>query len=139
MIRLAAIGFALSLTAAPGLGQVLPPGPHPADSATTTPAAARGHLGIGPASVTPVTLLVDRPALESFTDRWRLEPAPKHNRGRNALIGALISGATGIITCTVISNIMKDPGTGFSTCATSGYVGLGLGGAALGALIGALL
>lgn len=139
MTRLAAIGFALGLTAAPALAQSLAPGPRSPDSTVTVPTATRNHLGIGLATVTPIVLLADQPAPTSFTDRLRLELAPKRHRGRNALIGGLIGGATGIIACTVISNIQKDPGTGFSTCATSGYVGLGLGGAGLGALIGALL
>ena len=63
----------------------------------------------------------------------------KPDRVRNAIIGAVIGGAAGIVTCTVISNIVKDPGTGFSTCTESGYLLLGLSGAGLGALIGALV
>jgi hypothetical protein len=63
---------------------------------------------------------------------------PSH-RVRNAVIGAAIGGAAGLITCTVISNIAKDPGTGFSTCTWKGYLLLGGSGAGLGALIGALI
>jgi hypothetical protein len=63
---------------------------------------------------------------------------PTH-RVRNALIGALIGGAAGIVTCTVISNIAKDPGTGFSTCTWKGYLLLGGSGAGLGGLIGVLV
>ena len=61
------------------------------------------------------------------------------NRVRNAVIGALIGGAAGIVTCTVISNWAKDSGTGFSTCTWKGYLLLGGSGAGLGALIGALV
>lgn len=55
------------------------------------------------------------------------------------MIGALIGGAAGIVTCTVISNWVKDSGTGFSTCTWKGYLLLGGSGAGLGALIGALV
>ena len=63
----------------------------------------------------------------------------KPDRLGNALLGAAIGGAAGIITCTVISNIAKDAGTGFSTCTWKGYLLLGGSGAGLGALIGALI
>ena len=65
-------------------------------------------------------------------------PVERTHRARNALIGGLIGSAAGIVTCTVISNIAKDPGTGFSTCTRKGYFIMGLGGAGVGALIGAL-
>jgi len=55
------------------------------------------------------------------------------------VIGAVIGGAAGVVTCTGISNIVKDPGTGFSTCTWKGYLLLGGSGAGLGALIGALI
>jgi len=71
--------------------------------------------------------------------RLNLLQERKPDRVRNALIGAVIGGAAGIVTCTVISNIVKDSGTGFSTCTESGYLLLGLSGAGLGALIGALI
>lgn len=61
------------------------------------------------------------------------------HRVRNAVIGAAIGGAAGVITCTVISNIAKDAGSGFSTCTWKGYLLLGGSGAGLGALIGALI
>ena len=61
---------------------------------------------------------------------------PPSHRGRHALIGGLIGGAAGIVVCTTISNIAKDKGSGFSTCDAKAYLGFGLGGAALGALIG---
>ncbi len=68
-----------------------------------------------------------------------LSPLPRRNRAGHAVLGGLIGGAAGIVVCTAISNLVKDSGTGFSTCTTSGYVSLGLGGAALGAVIGALI
>ncbi len=74
----------------------------------------------------------------SLTDRSSLLAAPRNHRVRNAVIGGLIGAATGVITCTVISNLANDPGTGTSTCDTKAYVGFALGGAALGALVGAL-
>ena len=74
----------------------------------------------------------------SPTDRSDLLAAPRNHRVRNAVIGGLIGAATGVVTCTVISNLANDPGTGTSTCDTKAYVGFALGGAALGALVGAL-
>lgn len=135
MARFAPIVFALGLAVplTPALGQL--PGPRPPE----VPASARSRVRIGPATVPPITLLIGPPAGRSLTERLGLDQAPASHRGRNALIGGLIGGAVGIVTCTVISNISKDPGTGFSTCTAKGYLGLGLGGAALGALIGALL
>ena len=65
-------------------------------------------------------------------------PAGQPDRLGNAVLGAVIGGAAGIVTCTVISNIVKDSGTGFSTCTWKGYLLLGGSGAGLGALIGAL-
>jgi hypothetical protein len=65
--------------------------------------------------------------------------ATSSHRGRNALIGGLVGAATGIGVCTAISNLVNDPGTGFSTCDAKAYLGFGLGGAAVGALIGAMI
>lgn len=61
---------------------------------------------------------------------------PQPHRARHAVIGGLIGGAAGILACTAISNIANDPGSGFSTCDAKAYIGFGLGGAAVGALIG---
>jgi hypothetical protein len=87
------------------------------------PGLAAGGL----AASFPRPLLIKMPALPGN---------PSSNRGRHALIGGLIGGATGIIVCTAISNIVKDQGSGFTTCDTKAYIGFGLSGAALGALIG---
>ncbi len=74
-----------------------------------------------------------------FLNDLALEGATPTHRGRHALIGGLIGAAAGVITCTVISNIANDPGTGFSTCDATAYLGFGLGGFAVGALIGWLI
>ena len=80
------------------------------------------------------------PATEaSLTDRLRLAPPRQRSRGSYALIGGLIGSAAGIVVCTAISNVVKDEGTGFSTCTTSGYVGFAAGGFAVGALVGYLI
>jgi hypothetical protein len=63
----------------------------------------------------------------------------RRNRTGQVLLGGAIGAATGIVVCTVISNLVKDPGTGFSTCTTKGNLGFALGGAALGALLGWLI
>jgi len=78
-------------------------------------------------------------ATRAALERSRIRVAPDGNRGRNAILGGLIGAVTGLIACTVISNIANDPGTGFSTCTSKGYLMLGLGGGGLGALIGALI
>ncbi len=74
----------------------------------------------------------------SLTERLSIEADPNH-KGRYVLIGGLIGAATGIAACTVISNLAKDPGTGFSTCDAKAYLGFGVGGFAVGALIGLLI
>ncbi len=84
-----------------------------------------------------------------MTQPQRLPPVPtgpvvliaqaSSHRLRNTLIGGAIGGVLGLAACTVISNLAKDPGTGFSTCTTRGYLLFGLSGAALGAGVGALV
>jgi hypothetical protein len=91
-------------------------------------------LGLGPTAIA----LKQEPS-GSLADRLRLDAPQESHRLRHALIGGVIGGATGIVVCTVISNIVKDSGTGFSTCTTSGYLLLGLGGFGVGALIGVLI
>lgn len=97
-----------------------------AAAATLLPRA--GSLPHHPASPEPPVL-----------HRLRRDAVRQSNRVRHAVIGGLIGGATGLIVCTVISNITKDDGTGISTCTTDGYVGFGLGGFAAGAIIGAVV
>jgi hypothetical protein len=93
--------------------------------------------GIRP-STSPTRLL---PVIDghSLTARLRLAPLPGPQPARNALLGGLIGAATGLATCTVISNLVKDSGTGFSTCTAGGYVAFGLSGLAVGALVGTLV
>jgi hypothetical protein len=75
----------------------------------------------------------------SLAARLRLDEARTGSRAGHAVVGGLIGGAAGLLTCTVISNLVNDPGTGFSTCTRSGYLGFGLGGVAVGAIVGALI
>ena len=90
-------------------------------------------------------VLTGRPAAgESMAARspinsWIPSPEPAKHRSRNALIGGLIGATTGLVACTVISNLANDPGTGISTCDAKAYLGFALGGGALGALIGWLI
>jgi hypothetical protein len=44
------------------------------------------------------------------------------DRAGNAVLGGVIGAAAGVAFCTVVSNIVKDEGTGFSTCTTKGYL-----------------
>lgn len=98
--------------------------------------AAGGSLSLG---LGPTTIAANQESSGSLADRLRLDAPQESHRLRHALIGGVIGGATGIVVCTVISNIVKDSGTGFSTCTTSGYLGFGLGGFGVGALIGVLI
>lgn len=75
----------------------------------------------------------------SLGRRLRLAELASPRRGRNIVLGAVLGGVAGLATCTVISNLANDAGTGFSTCTAKGYLLLGGGGAAVGALVGALI
>ena len=75
----------------------------------------------------------------SLNSRLGLSRALEQGRAGKVVLGGLIGGAAGIVVCTAISNLVKDSGTGFSTCTTSGYLGFALGGAAVGATVGALI
>lgn len=108
-----------------------------AQSGTSWPAAPRPTAAIS--GLLPRALFPDpRLASTSLTARLRLSDPPRH-RPRNTLLGGVIGASAGLVTCTIISNLVKDSGTGFSTCTTSGYLGFGLGGFAVGAVIGWLL
>ena len=68
------------------------------------------------------------------------QPAPVvHRRGRNALIGGAIGTVAGLAFCTVVSNLVNDPGSGFSTCTLDGYLLTGGIGLAAGVLIGLIV
>jgi hypothetical protein len=58
------------------------------------------------------------------------------DRTRNAFLGGVIGAAAGVAFCTIVSNIAKDEGTGFSTCTTKGYLLTGGIGFALGLVVG---
>ena len=62
----------------------------------------------------------------------------KKDRVGNAALGGAIGAVAGVVFCTVVSNIAKDAGTGFSTCTTKGYLLTGGIGFGLGALAGLL-
>jgi hypothetical protein len=62
--------------------------------------------------------------------------AGTHRRGRNALIGGAIGTVAGLAFCTIVSNLVNDPGSGFSTCTMKGYLLTGGVGFGLGFLIG---
>ena len=71
--------------------------------------------------------------------RLELSSMRRLDRTGNVVVGGVIGAVTGIVACTVISNIANDPGTGFSTCTETGYLAFGLGGFAVGALVGAAI
>jgi hypothetical protein len=60
-------------------------------------------------------------------------------RGRNALIGGAIGTVAGLAFCTVVSNLVNDPGSGFSTCTLNGYLLTGGIGLAAGLVIGLIV
>lgn len=112
----------ITVTATPVAGQL---------SHRLAPVRSVPPSGLAPTEVPGDTGLI--------TDRVTRSLAARSHRTRNAVVGGLIGAATGVITCTVISNIVNDPNTGLSTCDTKAYLGFALGGAALGVLIGALI
>jgi len=115
-------------------------GASPVAAQHAPPVDGFGSAGSGqPTALAPIQEAADSVALmKGALERLRIETAQEGHRARNAVVGGLIGGVTGIVACTVISNIAKDPGTGFSTCTTKGYLAFGLGGAGLGAVIGSL-
>ena len=109
---------------------------------TAKPVAGQMSVRLAPDQPVPLqdlTLSVFSAESPFLSNPLGLPPAPRNHRVRNVVLGGLIGAATGVIACTAISNIVNDPGTGTSTCDTKAYIGFALGGAALGALIGALI
>ena len=102
---------------------------------------------LGAQSEKPATILANRPV--QFAS-WSPAAIPNqlpgsfpeqplllvHRRGRNALIGGAIGTVAGLAFCTVVSNLVNDPGSGFSTCTLNGYLLTGGIGLAAGVLIG---
>lgn len=70
-------------------------------------------------------------------------PAPHgaaSHRTRTVLIGGMIGSVVGIGVCTGISSLMNDSAKGgFSTCTAKGNIAFGVGGFAVGAVIGAVV
>ncbi|HEV8150073.1 MAG TPA: hypothetical protein VGP61_07825 [Gemmatimonadales bacterium] len=100
-------------------------------------ATLEAHALAGQSALAPLGMVAKHapPSLVAL----RLTEMQRRDRTGHAVLGGAIGAATGIVACTVISNLVKDPGSGFSTCTTKGYLGFALGGAALGALLGWLL
>jgi hypothetical protein len=117
----------------------------PVNALSARPNAGEALAATGPATEPSRIFLIGHPTRiasngpSSLTERLRLDAAPEGHRTRHAVIGGVLGAAAGAITCTVISNMVKDSGTGFSTCDTKAYVAFGLGGLGVGALIGALV
>jgi hypothetical protein len=84
-------------------------------------------------SWTPVGQPLDRPALPAGAE------LRSRDRAGNAVLGGIIGAGAGVVFCTVVSNIAKDEGTGFSTCTTKGYLLTGGIGLALGLVVGLLV
>jgi hypothetical protein len=108
---------------------------------------------MGPPAVqaqTPASVLVTRPLrFESWNPgasprdgagrpAIRVEPAGRR-QGRNALIGAAVGTVAGLAFCTVVSNLMNDSASGFSTCTLDGYLLTGGVGLAAGLLVGLIV
>lgn len=96
---------------------------------------------LGAQSEKPVIVFATRPAqFASWPPAAMLNEAPgfEHPRARNVLIGSAIGAAAGLVVCTIVSNLVNDPGSGFSTCTLNGYLltgGIGLAGGLLIGLI----
>ena len=78
---------------------------------------------------------VHRPAPPSY-QLVRGAGLGRKDRAGNAALGGVLGALAGVAVCTVVSNLVKDEGTGFSTCTAKGYLLLGGVGLGLGALIG---
>jgi hypothetical protein len=102
---------------------------------------------LGAQSQNPATILATQPvqfaswhpaAIPSdVPGAFLAQPTPLvHRRGRNALIGGAIGTLAGLAFCTVVSNLINDPGPGFSTCTLNGYLLTGGAGLAAGLVIG---
>lgn len=63
-------------------------------------------------------------------------PAGFSERVGRAVMGGAIGAVGGVVFCTIVSNLAKDEGTGFSTCTTKGYLLTGGVGFGLGFLVG---
>lgn len=75
--------------------------------------------------------------------RYAVAVAPQDrqsHRARNALIGGAIGSVVGVAVCTGFSTLMNDSARGgFSTCTVSGNLLFGVGGFAVGAVVGSLV
>lgn len=90
--------------------------------ATTAPAQAQNPAS--PLTTRPAPFESWQPALPLDRDLSpaRVQPAAAAgSRARNGLIGGAIGAVAGVAFCTVVSNVINDPGTGFSTCTAKGF------------------
>jgi hypothetical protein len=67
------------------------------------------------------------------------EAAGQDHTVRNVILGGVIGGAVGILTCTAIGNYIESEGSGIGTCTWKGNLAFGLGGVAAGAIVGWLV
>jgi len=111
------------------IGGLLIGGAAPANSQDSTPLPATRPLRFQ--SWTPLAPPAGLPG-PSTVQTVALE----RQRARNALIGGAIGAVAGLAACTVISNLVNDDGTGFSTCTRNGYLLFGGVGFALGVVVG---
>jgi hypothetical protein len=105
---------------------------------------------LGAQSEKPATILATRPVqFASWSPAATLNQLPgsfpaqrvplDRRRGRNVLIGGAIGTVAGLAFCTVVSNLVNDPGSGFSTCTLNGYLLTGGIGLTAGLLIGLIV
>ena len=114
-----------------GLGAAVPARAHAQDSAVSPPHESRFELWRPEISSHFQPSTLQRPSIPGV---------PGSQRGtRHALLGGAIGAASGVVVCTVISNLANDSAGGFSTCTLKGYLLTGGAGFALGFLVGWLI
>ena len=104
------------------------------------PVRAQSHNAATPLGTRPVQFASWHPTSGDVPGSFPLQPAPlMQRRGRNALIGAAVGTVAGLAFCTVVSNLINDRGSGFSTCTLRGYLLTGGIGLATGVVIGLIV
>jgi len=135
------LSIAAVLFVATGTVRSLPAQTDSAASATTLSPTAWRSRNIDARLFLPVA--PHRAALTAPSLQERMTRLPRKatsHRARNATVGGFVGAVVGVGVCTGISNLMDDAAKPrVSTCTLTGNVLFGVGGLAVGALIGAAI